>query len=173
MREPGLSWRQKLIAQAFSSSSCAACDSKCIDGLWVGTFQNAPEVLPKVERALQLIKLHDRRRYDRLLRDLERVLVGVLSGSIGRFDRRLSACELEIRFVLDEASSPAIASPPTIVHEATHARLWRCGIRYDEKRRHRVEVLCFRRELAFAARLPNPEQVREIGGKLPEGLCRA
>jgi hypothetical protein len=48
----------------------------------------------------------------------------------------------------------------TIVHEATHARLDRCGIGYD-KLRPRVEAVCFRRELAFAAKLPNGEQVRE------------
>ena len=47
-----------------------------------------------------------------------------------------------------------------IVHEATHARLMRCGIGYEEELRARVEKVCLRRELAFAAKLPNGEQIR-------------
>ena len=42
-----------------------------------------------------------------------------------------------------------------IVHEATHARLRGCGIGYDERIRARVETICIRRQVAFAARLPD------------------
>jgi len=35
------------------------------------------------------------------------------------------------------------------------------GIGYDEDIRARVERVCIRRELAFAAKLPNGEQVRQ------------
>jgi hypothetical protein len=49
----------------------------------------------------------------------------------------------------------------TIVHKATHARLCRCGIGYDEIVRGRVEAVCFRREFAFARKLPNGDHVRE------------
>ena len=49
----------------------------------------------------------------------------------------------------------------TIVHEATHARLLKCGIGYEETLRDRVEAVCYRRELAFARKLPNGERVRE------------
>jgi hypothetical protein len=56
--------------------------------------------------------------------------------------------------VLADATTPEqIAS--TIVHEATHARLRRCGIGYDEAIRARVEAICFRREIAFADSLPD------------------
>src|SRR5262245_53207892 len=47
-----------------------------------------------------------------------------------------------------------------IVHEATHARLRRCGIGYNEDERARVEAICARRKLVFAAKLPNGERVR-------------
>ena len=48
-----------------------------------------------------------------------------------------------------------------IVHEATHARLWHRGIRYDEAVRQRVEGICLRRELALARKLPDGHHVRQ------------
>jgi hypothetical protein len=43
-------------------------------------------------------------------------------------------------------------------------------IGYEEELRVRVEAVCFRRELAFAEKLPNGEQVRERAEKMLE-LC--
>ncbi len=45
-----------------------------------------------------------------------------------------------------------------IVHEATHARLWRIGCRYDEPNRERVERICVDAEIAFAAKVPGSEE---------------
>jgi hypothetical protein len=137
--------------------------SKRIDGLWVGTLEEgskAETVLHRVEEALCLIRTYDRRRYDRLRRDLERVWILVLVGALGSYNDRLRACELDPRHVLTEDSSPEIIAA-TIVHEATHARLLRCGLGYDEGRRSRIEAVCFRREIAFAAKLPDGERVRD------------
>jgi hypothetical protein len=143
--------------------------SRHVDGLWVGTFEGEAEpVLRRVDEALCLIKTYDRIRYDRLLRDLKRIWVKVLFGNLGCFNYALWACELDTRFVLDETSSPEVIAS-AIVHEATHARLWRCGIGYDEEFRHRVEAICFRRELAFAAKLPSGEQLRENAQAKLEG----
>ena len=138
--------------------------SKRIDGLLVGTWESdtkAEAVLCRVEAALGLIKAHDRLRYERLLRDLERVRVWVHpGGSSASYKKSLRSCELDSRYVLGEASSlEMIAS--TIVHEATHARLMHCGIGYQAELRARVEMVCVRRELAFSAKLPNGDQVRE------------
>jgi hypothetical protein len=47
-----------------------------------------------------------------------------------------------------------------IVHEATHARLERCGFGYEEDQRERVETICNRRMLAFARKLPDGHGVR-------------
>jgi hypothetical protein len=47
------------------------------------------------------------------------------------------------------------------VHEATHARLMRCGIGYDEALRARVEAVCMRREIAFAAKLPDGKEITD------------
>jgi hypothetical protein len=131
---------------------------KRIDGLWVGRIIGEPEAIRPVDDALRLIKTHDPIRYARLIRDVDRVWVRLLPGPIASFNLSLGACELDERFVLAETSTPELIAA-TIVHEATHARLMRCGIGYEEKLRARVESVCQRRELAFAAKLPNGERV--------------
>jgi len=136
--------------------------SENVDGLWVGTSDDNPKrVLCLLREALSLIKLHDPLRYSRLTRDLERVWAQNPSHhAIAGFEYRLGACALNAQFVLAEATTlERLAS--TIVHEATHARLWNRGIRYDEAIRPRVEAVCVRRELAFAAKLPNGTQLLE------------
>jgi hypothetical protein len=84
----------------------------------------------------------------------------VIPDAVGSFNESLNARELDTRFVLAETSFLEIIAS-TIVHEATHSRLMRCGIGYDEELRARVEAVCLRSELAFAAKLPNGEQVRD------------
>src|SRR5947199_978106 len=134
---------------------------KWVDGLWIGTFESAAEpILLRVENALRLTETHDPRRYSRLIGDLARVWVRLLTGPVARFSHALRACELDTRFVLADSSSPDVIAA-TIVHEATHARLWRAGIGYREEVRARVEAVCTRRELAFAARLPDGARLRE------------
>jgi hypothetical protein len=134
--------------------------SRQVDGLWIGTTDGEAElVLARVVAALLLIKDFDRRRYNRLILDLERVWVRLLPTGIANFNPSLNACELDTRYVLAD-TTPAEMLAACIVHEATHARLWRCGIRYEEKLRERVETACFRRELAFAATLPDGAYVR-------------
>jgi hypothetical protein len=133
-----------------------------VDGLWLGTYfqKNAEEVMRRVEEALRLIKRYDERRYKRLISDLDRVWVRLVPGALGKYTHSLRACELDERFVLSNTSLPEVIAA-TIVHEATHARLWRCGIGYAENIRGRVEAVCFRRELAFARTLPSGEHARE------------
>jgi len=136
-----------------------------IDGLWVGTAagESSP-VLRPVEEALGLIKRYDRIRYDRLVRDFDRVWVRVLPASRGSFNYLLNACQTDERHVLADATGPELIAL-TIVHEATHARLMRCGIGYEEKLRARVEAVCARRELAFAAKLPEGQEARVEAGR--------
>jgi hypothetical protein len=98
--------------------------------------------------------------YARILRDLDRIWVCLLQHGLGQYKPSLKACLLDERYVADSAAAvDQIAS--TIVHEATHARLWRYGIGYKEEQRARIEAICFRRELAFAARLPNSAQLQQ------------
>jgi hypothetical protein len=134
---------------------------RVVDGLWVGShfFDEREAARQRVEEALRLIATHDRPRYDRLRRDLDRIWVRLLTYGCAQFSPTWRACLIDERFVLAETTdTPMIAA--AIVHEATHARLWHRGIGYEEDRRQRVEAICMRRELAFARRLPDGESVR-------------
>lgn len=107
-----------------------------------------------------LVKHHSPLNYARILRDLERIWVNVLPHGLGEYNSSLNACLLDERYVADpETSIGHIAC--TLVHEATHARLHRYGIEYVEERRARIEAICFRRELAFAARLPDSAELQQ------------
>jgi hypothetical protein len=133
---------------------------RLVDGLWVGVsgFEREP-ILRRVEKALRLIQTYDQLRYNRLRRDLERVWIRDIPGAIGSYNKWLRACTLDRDFVVAEGSSPELIAS-TIVHEATHARLDLCGIDYKEELRSRIEAVCFRREIAFAKKLPDGEHVR-------------
>jgi hypothetical protein len=136
--------------------------SRYVDGLWIGTWEDEPEpILRRIEAALSLIKRYDRLRYDRLIRDLKRVWVVVLPSYLAGFDHKILACKIDTRFFLAATTTPELIAA-TIVHEATHARLWRRGIRYEEAQRPRIEEICLRREIAFAAKLPDGTDVRDL-----------
>jgi len=114
--------------------------------------------LPRVEEALLLIRTYDPVSYRRVTHELERVRVFVVPGSAAVYRESLGTCQVDERYVRD-SSAEFIAS--TIVHEATHARLARCGIAYEQKHRVRIERVCTRRQIAFAAKLPNGEEACE------------
>jgi hypothetical protein len=96
--------------------------------------------------------------YARIIRNLDRIWVYLLPHGVGEYKASLNACLLDERYVADPATSiEQIAS--TIVHEAT--RLESHGIGYKEAQRARIEAICFRRELAFAARLPDSAQLQQ------------
>jgi hypothetical protein len=137
-------------------------DSRCVDRLWIAVDRGdeSEALFRRVEEALCLIKTYDRIRHERLTRDLERVWVGLLPGAEGSFNKSDMACYLDTRFVRADTTLPEMIAS-TIVHEATHARLVRRGIGYEEKLRPRGEAACVRRELAFAAKLPHGDKVRE------------
>ena len=127
----------------------------------MGSTESEPQPgLRRVEDALRLIKDHDSLHYLRVVHNLERVWVHLIPGALGQYDPSLGTCVLDERFVLSETTTlERIAS--TIVHEATHARLDKWGIRYVEKERSRIEAICLRRELNFAARLPGSDSFQE------------
>ena len=138
-----------------------AFHGRTIDGLKVGGLDKKSAGWRGIEEALCLIRWHDPVRYKRLLGDIERVWVRMLPGAVGSYNASLNACQLDQRFVLAELGRPEVIAS-TIVHEATHARLVKRGIGYEQPIRARVERACFRRELAFAARLPDGGAVRKF-----------
>jgi len=138
-----------------------------VDGLWVGSMEDEPyQGLRRVEDALQLIKRHDPLNYLRVTHNLERIWVHLIPSAEAHYERTLNACVLDERYLLkEEMTLERIAS--TIVHEATHARLERWGIIYEEESRYRIESICLRRELNFLTKLPDSEHLKEeIAGAL-------
>jgi hypothetical protein len=123
--------------------------------------QSETGIFERVEDALRLIRTLDPRRYGRLRRDLQRIWVRLqIPGDRGSYNSALSACELDLRYVIRSDVQPSdIAS--TIVHEATHARLDRLG--YSEPLRMRIEAACRQQEEAFSEHLspPQAERIRE------------
>jgi hypothetical protein len=148
--------------------SLAMSMSRHVDGIRIGSFLGSQDYVARVEDALRLIKQHSPLHYSRIMRELERIWIWLVPHGLAHYDRSLKACVLDERFVADSATGlEQIAS--AIVHEATHARLERCGIAYNENRRARIEAICFRRELALAARLPDGA---ELQGDIAQYLDR-
>lgn len=133
--------------------------SRRVDGLWIGTTEGKPRPgLRRVADALRLIKEHDQLHYLRVIHNLERIWVNLLPSARAHYDQTLNACVIDERF-LETMTLERIAS--TIVHEATHARLERWSVRYEEKQRPRIEAICLRRELNFLTRLPDSELLQQ------------
>lgn len=133
--------------------------NKRLDSLWIGTLLgNGEHYICRVEDSLKVIKQYDLTRYRRILHEIEEIWIVPLYGESGMFDPRSpKRCYLDYRYVA-VSSHEAIAS--TIIHEATHARLWRRGIGISEELRHRFEKICIRQELSFAFRLPECSELR-------------
>jgi hypothetical protein len=131
------------------------------DGLWIGAAHSNPELaLQRVEAALQLIDRCVPLHYRRVKNSLSRIWVRLVPGGAGSYLHSLNACLLDERVVASEDTTLEwIAS--AIVHEATHARLEKRGIRYDEAVRHRIERICARRERDFARHLSGVDALHE------------
>jgi hypothetical protein len=138
------------------------CKSRSVDGLWIGTLKgaDAEPKLCRVEEALGIIRRYDPLQYMRVINNLDHVWVDLVPISRAYFRRSLNACVLDERYVLAAATTSEMLAR-TIVHEATHARLDHWGVKYDEKDRARIEAVCMRRELAFAAKLPQGRSLQD------------
>jgi len=147
--------RPRVIDRLLLARSCG----RQVDGIWVGSWR-PPENSTRIEQALRLVKQHSPLHYARILGNLKRIWIFLLSHGRAEYNEALSACVIDERLIADpETSTEEIAS--IIVHEATHARLDRCGIEYREGLRARIEAVCLRRELDFVTRLPDSLALQE------------
>jgi hypothetical protein len=147
--EPGL----------FDKFNLAMSTGRDVDGLWIGSYWDL-ELLPRIESALLLLQQHSPLQYARVLRDLDRIWIYLLPYAAAEYHASINACVIDKRYIASlDTSVEELAT--TILHEATHARLDRCGIKYEEARRTRIEAICCRRELAFATRLPDSALLQE------------
>ena len=117
--------------------SCSVVDADC------------HQFFEKTERALQLIRNFDERRLNRMRRDIK---------AIGLAKRGSCYFESSVRAIFLDASTFPTATDEAIagalIHEATHARLFRAGHRNYSANKERHELICVREELTFLRRLP-------------------
>lgn len=136
----------------------------CLDGLEIVDVAGANgQVKENLKSALALISRVDPRRYRRLKRDLRRIVL--LKGGPPQYASEVHACVLPSKYVREGAPS-AVAT--TMVHEATHARLWLAGIGYGLRIRSRVEVACVRQQLAFANLLGDDHIIAHLNHRLKD-----
>jgi hypothetical protein len=125
------------------------------EGMEVRVFDDkeiAVEVFSKTVEALRLIAAVDPNRYRRIHKHVVRMLFTSTPG--GHYLPRLRTCRLGSDYARRSAT---VDLAMMIVHEATHARLWDLGYRYNESARERIERICVNAEVAFASRIPGAE----------------
>lgn len=115
------------------------------------------EQLHVLDEALHLVRQMQPLRYNQILRDLKFIWVRYVPGS-AEYDPSIEACVISPdRFTGHYRRKEDFAL--TIIHEATHARLDKLGVGYDETIRGRVEAICHRRELFFAKLLGDEQAI--------------
>jgi hypothetical protein len=128
-----------------------------VHGLRVRVLNTRPDIdtdqaVRRIAAALDLIAEHAPRNYRRLREDVAALVVERFPCR-GAFFPDTRECLVELTFAVNPRHTLAeIAS--SIVHEATHARVWRrCGA-LPVRMRPREERLCRRAELEFGLALP-------------------
>lgn len=109
------------------------------------------DAIHKVAAAVRFLAAWDSRRASRVRRELRAIAFDFAPGARGRFRPGSRVCLLDIDNI--ESRDPR-ETAATIVHEATHALLWRRGFRYDQNIRSRVERICRKEELRFVKQVP-------------------
>jgi hypothetical protein len=108
----------------------------------------------KLDAALATIARFDPPRYAHLKRNVPRIWIGPIPNyARGQWIDELRLCMLRDSFVADEDVSVSYVAA-LLVHEATHARMRRRGIPFDETIRPRVERACIKSQLAFVRTHP-------------------
>lgn len=116
--------------------------------LWTKEGELEP-YLPKLREAIGLIEAHDARRFRRLQRDLDGFAIEEAGGD--HFDEDLQLHVMDKVWFL---RTPTLALAGRIVHEGTHARLFRRGFRWSRDCAARMEALSVAEEIAFLSRVP-------------------
>jgi hypothetical protein len=128
--------------------------------------EERPLVYRRLDDALNLLKANAPGRYERVRQSLKGFLIFGIDSINASYDPATAVCRLGEKFMLAPDTTPeAVAC--TVVHEATHGRLFRLGIPYDEPLRYRVEMICIKAALFTAQRLSGAEaQVERCRGQL-------
>jgi hypothetical protein len=118
--------------------------------LRVGRSDSA--LLERVAEIIRFVIHTDPKRARRMQQDVQRVVLMDLGGVGGSYLAEINACALDPYQVQQQ---PVEATALILVHEATHARIQKAGIRYNIPMRDRIEAICVNEEIAFAERFAN------------------
>lgn len=122
----------------------------------------SPSAIKHLDEALGLIESADKGRWQRLRTDIRRFFIVPAGGP--EYWPFANGVTLDHSFI-ETADSASVAL--VIVHEGTHARLWRRGHRYAPRERGRMEAICLSAEADFARRLGlDEDRVRKIFARL-------
>lgn len=108
------------------------------------------QAVERAVEALNLVRQCDPAVWRRLVRDVRYVVVTRTLGTAGEYWANIQWVLLNDAVVARQTTE-AIAM--VIVHEATHARLWRMGFGRCSDR-ERIETTCVEAEITFAQKLP-------------------
>lgn len=115
------------------------------------------ELDAKLERAISLIEKYDSRWLEHLKRKVKRIVI--VPAGTPHFRPVVRSCNIPVHYLLDVSYEELAV---VLVHEATHARLYMRGIRWNAENIERIERICVGREVAFALKLP------DVGRELAE-----
>ena len=149
-----------VVRRASALAMLRIADQQVAEGLVVVDLtqsQQASRLFPTVEAALAMIREVDPRRFARILRDVKRIAVMRSFASAGEYWPQYEAVALEVQHL---ETHTLLSICMTIVHEATHARIKRWGVR-DSIDRERIERACVKQEIAFARKVPGSERLIE------------
>lgn len=106
------------------------------------------EFIERVAASLRLIRSIEPRRYQRIARDLQTLLISDLG--VSSYSFITNVCTLDQRLVRTKSAGTLALA---IIHEATHARLYHNGIVTWRRIQGRVERACIHEEIEFTKRL--------------------
>lgn len=127
--------------------------------VWFTFFEFGPRnsAAIRIAEALDLLRRFAPARHARVQAALSGILVFGTSSGIASYSSANRLCRLYEKYVLDPSTTPTSIAV-TLVHEATHGRLFDLGIGYEEPLRNRIERICIRAALGAAKRLPDSQQ---------------
>ncbi len=117
----------------------------------------------KVSRALSLIEEAQPWVYQRIGTDVERIFIDHIRGPMFYPPGRVVWLNGPN---LHNAEVESVAG--TLVHEATHARIWTNRIRYSRDNRARHEIACVKAEIRLAVRLGRTDLAERAEARLDD-----
>ena len=147
--------RDKITERCLVANTAREYAGVRICAINVNSKTNADAFANHVEKALEMIRTVDPRRFRRVTNELRFIINNELWGSTGCYVRGIRACIIDYGrydFTQDEQWY-LVELARLIVHEATHGHLRSRGIPQSKKYRIRVERVCRAEENRFSRRL--------------------